>query len=691
MGQAEHDARIEAVFEDYDSSRTFFDSQGRKRPKSYAERLALWEKLWTAVDFSWTGLADAGWERGDNANRAQKLKRWRAPPDFPGGGLVQGEGDAAWRPASLQDYWRWIPTEGWTKAQGWGAGRLATDKELKALGLLVEADSAWWFALHRPEVDVSGQDLQWPHLADAIRKRLALAGPRANARFDGARALGLDAIWRNFVLFSSKRSLHAAAQLAEFKKCKFAAVSFADRADFRFSIFGDSAQFNSARFGDKAGFDSAYFGNNVRFDSVRFGDGARFESTHFGDNARFDYAHFGADAQFEFANFADRADFMSASFGGGASFGFTSFGNGASLFSACFGDNASFESATFRGEAIFSSAIFAGNFRAVDIIFCGWFGMHAAEIKGYANFSRAKWPERFEDQQSAFKGCRFRDVADFETPDFTAFALFDGAEFKGRVLLSDPGEGQSDRLFARALKRAQDAADAERKREFEQERDAHEKALRDWEAAKPEAERAEKPKAPVDPDGEAGAEARLGALTGGLRTLRLAMAAQSDLARAQRFYRYEAKARAKMPSEPRAAKVAAWLYRVSSDYGMSIGRPLLIFGLALLAFAALYTLGSLGLDIATGVAAPRGPDGASLTLGQRVGQALNFSMNNSFRPFSALSSEGTDVNPLARHLLHDFGVVVGVPVRFLALLQSLIAILLAFLLGLALRRRFQIS
>lgn len=926
-GQGERDAAVRAAFEAYEKGRTVSDEKGRARPKPYAEQRALWEAMWAAADFSWEGLADGGWERRDKANEAQKLKRWQAPASFPLDAPAQGEGDAAFKPATLQDYWRWVPNQGWTEDQGWAGGRLANDEELKALGLLVEVDGQLWHALHRAELrasvaldsPVDAADLRreaansapqmGPEpkatiaaLATALAARLALAttsafddlgrpkGADGRLQLAGARAQGLDARWRAFAgSDEEKRPLHLAASLAAFgtldakdltfgdgadfrsgsfgagasfraaqfaRGTRFRSTSFGDEADigyatfgdgvdFNLASFGDGASFRSAAFGQQADFSSATFGDEVLFGSASFGDGARFRSASFGDHADIGYATFGdraflrsakfgdgatfgcasfgggADfravmfgseasfssatfgdeahfdssafgreasfssatlghrADFEFttfgdgsifryarfgddtvfrsatfgggadfscatfgdealfgsasfgdgalfgscnfgdgaffraATFGDRSDFSSATFGdravfGSATFGvgtlfpFTCFGDGAffrsaqfkdraDFRSASFGDRADFDSARFQDAAVFNSATFAGKLSARKLTCAGRFRMRAAEVRGYADFSGAIWPEKLEDQHAAFEGCRFRDVADFKTKDFTAFALFDGAEFKGRVLLAEPVQGETspDALFARAMNAARDAVAADAglakaKRE-------HAAALARWQAtevAKPETRGSPKPEAPEDdaPD-ERGADARFGALSGGLRTLKLAMAEQSDIDREQRFYRFELKARAKRPSEPLTAKWAASLYGWASDYGAAVGRPVWrIIELTILC-AVLYWLIGGAAGLADLVAAPLDP-AAWLALREGLAEGLSVSASRIFPlgAFDEVSREWFDA-------LEQGGVtgIALVGVRFLASLQSLCALILAFMTALALRRRFQID
>ena len=149
--QSERDARIAATIEAYREGRITPGTDGKPaRPKPVSEISPLWEAMWHAFDFSWEGLADAAWSRGDEANAAQEIKRWRAPADFPGDGQIHNEGgETAWKEGSLQDYWRW--SAGIVK----GVPCLLSDAELEAAGLLVRRDDVLWHVLHCPDVRVS--------------------------------------------------------------------------------------------------------------------------------------------------------------------------------------------------------------------------------------------------------------------------------------------------------------------------------------------------------------------------------------------------------------------------------------------------------------------------------------------------------------------------------------------------------
>ncbi|MFQ3595410.1 MAG: pentapeptide repeat-containing protein [Sphingomonadaceae bacterium] len=309
------------------------------------------------------------------------------------------------------------------------------------------------------------------------------------------------------------------------------------------------------------------------------------------------------------------------------------FGNKASFREASFGDRASLRGATFAGVS-FADALFAGRLDADAARFLGATSFRAAEIKGHAGFAGCTWPARPDDGAGAFQGCRFRDVADFQAEGLKAFALFDGAEFKGRLLLADPGREAEDRLFREALHATQQA----------------------------------------DP-----ADAQLGALMGGLRTLKQAMAAQGDRDREQRFFRHEVQARARKSDEGWVARFAAKVYGLTSDYGASIGRPLLwLVGLVGL-FAGIY--GAFG--IATGILA-WGPSLAG------VWQALELSAAGSFRPFFLYDTPRPENASFWAELLrrHDG---ISLAIRLFGTVQSIASILLLFLAGVALRRKFQIG
>lgn len=157
------------------------------------------------------------------------------------------------------------------------------------------------------------------------------------------------------------------------------------------------------------------------------------------------------------------------------------------------------------------------------------------------------------------------------------------------------------------------------------------------------------------------------------------MAAQGDRDREQRFFRFEVRARARRPGEARIARAAARLYGWTSNYGASIGRPIAWLGGVILFFAALH--GAIGLWLGLLEVAPSA-DG--------VWQALEVSMATSFRPFFLFDTPRPGTGGFWGEVLRRGGGAATL-MRLLGVLQSVASILLLFLVGLALKRKFQIG
>jgi len=539
------DARVEAAQKAYLEDRTVKDKNGRKHSRPYTEIRELWIAYWEACDFSWAGLADAGWDRagtephnkgapGRGANFAQTLKQWRAPADFPGGGKVHGAGETAWKEATLQDYWRWtpLPEGGWRKT---------SDKTLVDLGLLVEKNGVLWHALHCPEmtaIPATGGDQRHPApldgashgadvqsageippagtgsgaavggpLAEAILVRLAAAKEFRDRHADerallrGARCAGIDTVFRLFQSDDEPPTIHLAMTLSALEALDVSKRHFGPTTSFLQCLFGDKAQFGSASFGDMTQFRFASFGDEAWFHSASFGDNAWFGSASFSDNAQFGSASFGGKAWFNSAKFGDEARFHSAKFGDEAEFRSASFGDGAQFNAASFGDEAWFHSAKFKG-------------------FAGW---ELSEFRGTISFSGAQWDADTHYGRS-FKGARFRDVVDFETTNFSAFAAFDEATFEKRLILSEPSDGKRpSHIFASACLSVQHAIDTHCDAATKNDNDT-----RPVKTVKREVE-----------------NQRWSELAGGYRVAKKAMQAQGDFEREQRYYRFEVQARLK--------------------------------------------------------------------------------------------------------------------------------------------------
>jgi hypothetical protein len=144
-------------------------------------------------------------------------------------------------------------------------------------------------------------------------------------------------------------------------------------------IFG-YCDFAQARFSGDAWFEGAAFSGDARFQRAAFSGAAWFEGAAFSGAARFQRAAFSGDARFEGAAFSGDAVFRDAAFSG----------------------NAVFEDAAFSGAAWFAGAAFSG-----DAVFAG------AEIKLRSNFDNA----------------HFKRGVDFAFKAFSGDAGFDGTRF----------------------------------------------------------------------------------------------------------------------------------------------------------------------------------------------------------------------------------------------------------------------
>jgi hypothetical protein len=126
-------------------------------------------------------------------------------------------------------------------------------------------------------------------------------------------------------------------------------------------------------------------------------------------------------------------------------------------------------------------------------------------------------------------------------------------------------------------------------------------------------------------------------------------------------------ARREKTSTTGAEKFVSWIYKHVSDYGMSIWRPLVAILLLISVYAGIYY--ALGGHVLW--------DLSSFDLFEpNFVKAMTFSWNQAF-PFGDISK----FKPLNS----------GFALQILATLQSALSLILLFLTGLAIRRRFQVG
>ncbi len=672
--------------------------------KSREQQQQEWWDRWWGEDFSWAGLA------------AKSVGR-----SIIGSGL-NGK-------RTLQDYWRCDPA----------SGVVRDDAAMLAAGELAECEGALFHIAHLPAKSKAGAatwkaDLNhenWARLEQKLGARLAAGaetkvdvvgdaeGPDGRTQLGGCVLRGIPSQPRG-----SESPLHLEARrmavlgVADYRGhhfgpgARFDRASFSGDASFIGASFSGYASFDSASFSGEASFNIASFSGYASFDGASFSGDARFVSASFSGGC-FVSASFSRDASFNIASFSGDACFDRASFSGDARFDSASFNGEARFERASFSGDASFVGANFSGNAIFDSASFTGVARFLDAKFKGkayfqvkafekaatfqrclfdelvWFDganfkgdmdFTAAVFDKLASFEKITWPQDCRHWHSAFDDVLFRSKLQLTGAGFRAFAAFDGATLERGVQLDDPEtEEEANRSF-RAERKAASASAKRDGADFENLENEVRKE-RDKDKANPVKQ------SEINSHIRAQREERLRQLERGCRVLKLAMDYSSNKTREQMLYRFELQARRAQRKLRFGEKTFSDLYAAASDYGASIWRPFAALAVLIAAFGGGFW----------GLAAALDPlFDARLLAGDLAAQlwaTLDFSWGNVFKPLSALSEDAASVRDgsMIDLLLTETGDGWPLVVRMIATLQSLLAIVLAFLFALAVRRRFQIS
>jgi hypothetical protein len=616
------------------------------------------------------------------------------------------------------------------------AGEAAFESACFALYTTFERTSFFGNAIFKNTIFLGFSELQsficatFEHTAFFGITSFENASFNGDARFDGANFASHTIFRRaNFAQISSFEDTNIAGT------ARFEGVNFAQHTVFRRTNFAGDVGYESSIFFGNVEFESAGFGCGVRFSNVTFVGQANFGNARFCDEANFGGANFSKSVAFDNARFFQSAYFWDVNFNQDASFESVTFLGSAIFSSARFVGSVSWTVAQFAGEADFSSVHLASHTRFDHSIFMRNATFIRARIFGYADFTntkfsmdsdgkptkgRANFAEALFEQLVVFSGAAFHNTVSFQQSWFKRLARFNG------VKLAPESQGEPWRgMFTGALFEASldwQGADMRGVSVFanarfdrgvllsrdseKQDRANHDAALKLAEAAPAITDRKGKETVPA-------AENRrraLAALEGGAVKLKLAMEAEADHARAQRFHRLELIA-ARKQTDKWSVKAVSHAFGLFAGYGASIGRPL--FWLA--ALIGLFAAGFVGLDrldaetrAARACALEARPPEAPACLpipdaGASWVQALDFSLSNTFKPLSAVASgnEFKETNPLAFRLLYrregrgaaeTFVVdAMGLGVRLIGIFQSILAIVLVFLSGLAIKRRFQIS
>jgi hypothetical protein len=385
-------------------------------------------------------------------------------------------------------------------------------------------------------------------------------------------------------------------------KLSFAGFQFGDFANFQATRWGDNANCNAAQWGQHANFERAQWGKNANFQHAQWGSTANFKDAEWGDKADFSSAKWGYKASFDLATWGasslfrncqwgDRASFDSAQWGNNcvmsgarwrfyasfdrarwgrdASFIACQWGVGASFNGAVWGGDASFQGAQWAGYVVFSHACFLGDvyFSAKAWSEIQWvYGAHFEDAQTWAEGWDAG-PNQFPEV--IFQGVWFGGIASFANRRFCKSTKFNRVQANTskpiRVYNNGP-EFDDDDALAQATKKQDGAVhflDAPLFHGCELHQDtSFDSAKFPKAAGNDEAARA-------------------------YRTLKLAFSKQQAIREEQRFFRLE------MDEEAlRETGLKRWLfraYRLFSDYGFSIGKPLVVLVVCAIVLGPVHT------------------------------------------------------------------------------------------------------
>jgi hypothetical protein len=484
----------------------------------------------------------------------------------------------------------------------------------------------------------------------------------------------------------------------------FAGAAFLGHTSFVDAAFSGAADFWGTTFLGEANFEGAVFSSYVSFWGVTFSNIANFSSATFLDYNNFSGVTFSANANFDRVICSGNANFSSAAFSSRADFRSSAFFKIANFDRAAFSDLVSFENAVFLLGAVFSGK---GNSVKSDGVKAE-IKVRASEktIQDYEQPEALMWTAHRSFPSSDFSECIFMGAASFDNRDFHDAASFDGAKFYREAefhgsqlhrailftqtdfeLALKPEKRQWQGVPREALERLHGAAMLNASEE-------EQRSLEDWAEAR-FAEIREQDDALTPKEDDPDRSRYFERVEEGFRTLKHAMEERRNRGQEARFFKLELRAR-RMRRDRFVPWWERWIsdgYRLTSDFGTSIRRPLGWFVGAIFVFALLYwcmILLPYGFFFGEG----EWPSWATW------GEALSFSLGRVF-PFGPwgdpelCSAIGQMLSPLSEGETcaqpRAFGPGTPIGLRVLASVQSLIALVLVFLSGLAIRRRFQIN
>jgi hypothetical protein len=614
-------------------------------PKTREELEAEWWEGWRRGDYSWDGLKERG----------------------IGGDYGSFESKGPHDEVTLQDYWRRDPKTGAIRSdeEMLEVGELCRDgDDRKKLWHIAHVPLYWkskqpgkkaWIAAQRmklykilqlrlkdTEVSRDGVDGR-AQLSGIVLDALPLL---ATSSDDGgslktARVSCKNAWFHNLdaeeYRFSEDADFSDAFVLgfADFREAyfekKFIANSalFCGWSSFENSIFQENVELKNAVFLEMVDFEKSNVMADINFFRSTFGGRGNFEDVIFARFAEFSFATFHREAYFTNSQFQGPVDLVKTRFAKESFFDNAEFLLGTRFFQTKFEESANFNEAKISQNISFSSGIFSK-------------GASFRRIKTWGHDPKL-WSRAFFDVQAS-------GTLSFDGSPLPPLGAFHGLKLESGALLSfdDPGIKATLASFNEQLSRIKDTK-----------------------------ENASGSKEKMPPDQ---ANRLLDDLAGGCRVLKKYFESQGDRERSQRFFRLELEARMKSDEVSRFEKWIFAGYRMFSDYGASIGRPLLGLFVAFVGFGLFYWA------IAALWFVPTAVFDRKLFVG-----SFDFSLRQTF-PFITTDMKGENIDiSMRKVLLGEGDRWQNLLLRCVTVLQTTFSLAMIFLSGLAIRRRFKMD
>ena len=550
---------------------------------------------------------------------------------------------------TLQDYWLSDPQ----------TGQIRTEDELRTSGELIEVEGQKTYHIAHlpldyqdatPTLKSTNRDQVEVQIQALIETRLIAATTQSEdieqvyavqARLEGSTPLNLDLSKTTFNYYLN----------AAFNECLFLGsvyflnAELKNRTQFKYAAFFEEIKFYDCTFEGSIYFFGSTFLNFVDFRSSKFRKDASFGRVRFYGGTDFDEAIFYSDVSFKNVKFFANATFSRSQFKEIANFREATFNSYSGFQLAIFSNEANFYFANFLGKTNFDKAIFSDELQLSRTTFQNEFSFQYVIFSKAVHFNGSEWKERDDSYfVRSFKFADFKERLDLTKlkHELLPVSVFNRAIFRDGIIINDANALNEGTLIDSELKAA----------------------------SEPHVDRDE----------------RLTALEGGCRVLKNELAKIRDVNREQLFSTYEIKARMAKSSTSWWEKRVSGAYGFFADYGGSIGKPVIW----LLATIPIFFLFYCFID--------REYAALSVTYDALNMPNLQIQSKSDCDWYNSLSVSLSRVFPFggfefasksfAKHIDTYFWKFLF---QLMATFQSLISLILVFLAGLAVRRKFQIN